>query len=147
MREIEMKTWRKIIGIVLVVTLGCVQANANQTAPVASEKAEQESLLTFNGGELYFTSNITMEEANRLGAYLIRKKLFNGEPRVVRVSKSEGKYELRYVLSEKYVNNGFVIRGIRKVCRELSDDVFHDHPVEAHLCNDYLKTLRVVAAR
>ncbi len=55
------------------------------------------TLLTFNKGELYYTSSVTEVEARKLGNYLVKEKFFNGRPKIIQLNRSGGTIEVRLV--------------------------------------------------
>lgn len=104
-------------------------------------KAEK---LEFNGGEIYYTSNVTRNDTERLGKYLVENKFFDGNRRTVNLSKSGSIYECRMVIKKGIENDQEYIQGMKLFAQELSQEVFNGNEVDIHLCDEYLKTLRVV---
>jgi hypothetical protein len=101
--------------------------------------------LIFNGGELYYTRPVTRTEAEKLGQYLVQAKFFDGKPKSVQIKKSEQIYQFRYVVIEGYEQNEEYIGQVKEFSTELSENVFHNAPVDIHLCDtESFKTLRVV---
>jgi hypothetical protein len=100
--------------------------------------------LIFNAGELYYTQPVTRSEAEKLGQYLVKAKFFDGTRKSVQIKKSGQTYQFRLVIKEGYDRNEEYIGRVKAFSTELSENVFHNVPVETHLCDSYLKTLRVV---
>ena len=101
--------------------------------------------LIFNAGELYYTQPVTRSEAEKLGQYLVQAKFFDGKPKSVQIKKSEQIYQFRYVVIEGYEQNEEYIGQVKEFSTELSENVFHNAPVDIHLCDtESFKTLRVV---
>ena len=103
-------------------------------------------MLTFNGGQLYYTSSVTLDEANKLGRYLVPVEFFDGNEKTVQINKTGNTYEFRMVIKQGIENDQEFIQISKQFCKELSADVFDGKQVDVHLCDDQLKTLRVVVA-
>ena len=102
--------------------------------------------LEFNGGELYYTSSVTMEEANRLGDYLVEAGFFDGNEKTVQLTKAGSTYEFRMVIKKGLDEDEEYIAIAKIFAEELSRDVFNGDQVDIHFCDDQLKTLRVIVA-
>ena len=100
--------------------------------------------LIFNAGELYYTQPVTRSEAEKLGQYLVQAKFFDGTRKTVQINKSGQTYQFRYVVKGGYERNEEYIGHVKEFSAELSEGVFHNSPVDIHLCDSYLKTQRVV---
>jgi hypothetical protein len=96
--------------------------------------------LSFNNGELYFTQNVTESEALRLGNFLVEDGFFYGEKITVQLDKAEDTYLFRMVTTEGTEDNQDYIAEAKKSTGVLSKNVFHDAPVNFHICDDRLKT-------
>ena len=103
-------------------------------------------MLTFNGGQLYYTSSVTLDEANKLGRYLVPVEFFDGNEKTVQINKTGNTYEFRMVIKQGIENDQEFIQISKQFSKELSADVFDGKQVDVHLCDDQLKTLRVVVA-
>jgi hypothetical protein len=100
--------------------------------------------LVFSGGELYYTQPVTRSEAEKLGQYLVQAKFFDGTPKTAQINKSGQTYQFRYVVMKGYDQKKEYIDLVKQFSAELSGGVFHNAPVDIHLCDSYLKTRRVV---
>ena len=101
-------------------------------------------LLNFNGGELYYTSNITSYEAHQLGNYCVQEGFFDGNLKTVQLDKNGNTYEFRMVIKKGLENDPEILDLMKIWAYSLSQDVFNGSQVDIHLCDEYLKTLRVV---
>ena len=101
-------------------------------------------LLEFNGGELYYTSNVTLAEANKLGKYCVQEQLFNGNRKTVQLDKEGSTYLFRIVVKKGLENDQEYINIAKATAAQLSREVFNGQQVDIHLCDENLKTLRVV---
>lgn len=100
--------------------------------------------LNFNGGQLFFTASVTRDEANRLGQFLVREKLFDGDPKTVQLDKQGRTYSVRIVIKKGVDQDRETIELMRLLAAHLSAEVFYSAPVDIHLCDENLATVRVV---
>ncbi|WP_291636908.1 hypothetical protein [Clostridium sp.] len=103
--------------------------------------------LTFGeGNELYYTTNVTEEEANALGDYLVKQDYFSKDSNgmTVQLNKTGSIYEFRMVIKEGLDKDQDTIDAMKTVGADLSKAVFNGETVDVHLCDNTLKTLRVV---
>lgn len=104
--------------------------------------------LEFKGSELYYTSSVSIDEAKRLGNYLVSNGFFtdNNKGGTVQLNKEGGTYEFRMVIKKGLENDQEFIQTTKQIAAVLSNDVFGGKEVDIHLCDDQLKTIRVVVA-
>jgi hypothetical protein len=100
--------------------------------------------LTFNGGELYYTTQVTEADAKKLGDYLVKEKFFDGNKKTVQLNKNGETYEFRMVVIKDGEKGPDTVATFTSVAKELSENVFSGAKVVVHLCDDHLKTLRVI---
>ena len=100
--------------------------------------------LDFNNGELYYTDNVTESDAKKLGEYLVKSGFFDGKKLTVQLDKSGSTYQFRMVVVKEKQNDEATIELMKSFAGEISEDVFNDAPTELHICDDQLKTIRVV---
>ena len=103
--------------------------------------------LEFNGGELYYTSSVTLEEATRLGEYMVESGFYDGNEKTVQLTKTGATYEFRMVIMEGLDEDQEYIFIAGMYALELSRKVFDGSPVDIHLCDVQLETLRVIASQ
>ena len=100
--------------------------------------------LDFNGGELYYTDNVTEADAKKLGEYLVKSGFFDGRKITVQLDKSGATYQFRMVVVKEKQNDDATMILMKTFAGEISEEVFNDAPTELHICDDQLKTLRVL---
>ena len=100
--------------------------------------------LEFNGGDLFYTDNVTESEAKKLGDYLVKEEFFDGKPKSVQLDKSGATYQFRMVVLPEKQNDEQTVQIMKTFAREISGAVFGGAPTEVHICDNNLKTLRVV---
>jgi hypothetical protein len=100
--------------------------------------------LMFNGGKLYYTMDVTAEQANKLGNYLVQIKYFDGSRVSVQLNKADKTYQVRFVVKPGGEQNQQAVEEFKHMGLAFSPDVFDSAPVVIHLCDDQFKTLRVV---
>lgn len=107
------------------------------------------SRLEFNGGELYYTSQVTKQEAQKLGECLVEQDFFDGKEKSVQLDKEGETYVFRAVvkkeLQENIANNATLDPVFKFIALGMSVNVFGGSPVEIHLCDGSFKTLRVIS--
>jgi hypothetical protein len=104
-------------------------------------------LMMFNGGELYYTSSVSKPEARKLGEYLVKSRFFDGARKSVQITRSKGTMQFRMVVIKGMQANPQLVQTVTQFSKELSRDVFGGQLVEVHLCDEYLKTLKVVKSK
>lgn len=95
--------------------------------------------------ELYYTDEVTEAEADALGDYL-KEIEFNDDDETITVqlTKEGDTYQFRMVMKEGYADDDETIEMAEEFAYFLSRDVFDGEEVEMHLCDEELKTLKVV---
>ena len=102
-----------------------------------------------NGGSLFYTSDVTEEEARRLRDYLLKIKTFQDEPTIAQLTKEGEVYQLRVAVEKGVIEKKRSAEEMGPVeaagllAGEVSKEVFNGAKVEWHLCDDKLKTLRI----
>ncbi len=147
---------RKLIitfGIILLIMLPVVffSLDGNESGIHTRDVVTTENVnsvygtrLDFNNSELFYTSSITYEEAEKLGEYLVRSGFFGGKKISLQIDKSRGKYLVRYVVISGYENDPEYLKIVNQMANEVSQNVFNNTPVEIHLTDTRFKTLKVV---
>jgi hypothetical protein len=98
----------------------------------------------FNGTQMFYTSTVTENEVDILGAYLINSGFADGEQKTVQLNKSGNTYEFRMVV-KKGIEQDQEYRTLGKaMASEISLAVFNGSNVDLHLCDENLKTLIVL---
>lgn len=100
--------------------------------------------LEYNGGEVYYTDKVTETEAKKLGEYLVKEEFFDGKPKTVQLDKAGTVYQFRMVVQKEKQSDEQTIELMKVFAGQLSSDVFNDAPVEMHVCDESLVTVRVV---
>ena len=100
--------------------------------------------LEFNKTEVFYTSDVTKEEAQKLGAYLVRSEFADGIEKSVQLAKNKtsNNYIFRMVTSDEAANNEIYETIFRLMAQQLSDSVFNGKPVDFHVCDNTFKTLK-----
>jgi predicted RNA-binding Zn-ribbon protein involved in translation (DUF1610 family) len=142
-----------IAGVVIFLAIGAV-AFVGLCAWAASEAAKKRAIdgtdsdygkrLEFKGGELYYTRDVTLAEANRLGNYLVKELFFNNSFVSVQLARSGGTYQVRYPVKIGADKQPDYIESAKQFAKEISENVFFGAPTEIHFCNEHFGTLRVV---
>jgi hypothetical protein len=102
------------------------------------------SIKVINALQLYHTKNITPAETDSLGNYLVTQKFANGIPKTAQITKSGNTYQFRFVIKEGMDKDTAYLQNVKIFAGQLSQNVFKGAPVEIHMCDDYLNTLKAV---
>ena len=100
--------------------------------------------LEYNGGEVYYTDNVTEADAKKLGEFLVKEGFFDGKPKTVQLEKAGSTYQFRMVVQPEKQNDEATAELMKTFASELSENVFNKAPVEMHICDETLKTVKVV---
>jgi hypothetical protein len=114
---------------------------AGTLAAFASGCDDYGTKMRFNGGDLYYTSPIDANLAEKLGNYLVKVGFFNGQSRSAQIKKPDKAYQFRMVVKEGTEEQDVTRSEAKELARMLSENVFDGAPVEVHLCDKYLRTL------
>ncbi len=104
------------------------------------------SHLSFNNGDLYYTRNVALEDANKLGEYLVEAGFYDGTEKTIQLDKRNDTFLLRMVVKEEMQDNKESNALLSFFASALSWKVFNGAAVEAHICDDHLKTVKVIDA-
>ncbi len=115
-----------------MLAIGLACSNANGTK------------LDFNGGELFYTSNVTEGDAKKLGDFLVKQKVFGGNRATVQLDKSGSTFQVRMVITREKQNDAEYEGLLKAFAGQISSEVFNNASTEIHICDDTLKTLKVV---
>jgi len=97
------------------------------------------------GSELYYTPAVTEAEARKLADYMKKDKTFGDvEGGRFQLNKAGDAYEFRMAVKEEKAEDKGEDVAIILWAALLSTEVFDGAPVDVHLCDADLKTLRVV---
>jgi membrane associated rhomboid family serine protease len=99
-------------------------------------------LLQFSGHHFYYASPVTEAEATRLGETLVQWGL--EKPVVVQLRKAGDVYQFRMVVREGTEMTEENVAAFRQMATGVSGIVFGNAPVEMHICDQQLKTIKVV---
>ncbi|HKC64902.1 MAG TPA: hypothetical protein VKB86_14765 [Pyrinomonadaceae bacterium] len=102
--------------------------------------------LEYKGSDLYYTKNVTEAEAKKLGDYLVKNEFFTDQNKggTAQLDKSGDTYQFRMVVKEGVAIDDKLVALFGSIARQISKDVFNGAKVEVHLCDNNLKTLKVV---
>ncbi|MEA3267318.1 MAG: hypothetical protein U9P42_10315 [Candidatus Fermentibacteria bacterium] len=114
-------------AILLILFSGCMQ--------------DLGKLIEFNGGQLYYTTSVTAEEADRLGEFLIESGFYDGERKTVQLTKPGEVYEFRMAVREGVELDQNYVGSAVFFVYDLSENVFEGNPVAIHFCDTRMNTL------
>lgn len=92
--------------------------------------------------ELYYTKEVSKTEADKLAAFLNDKYVTSGKPATVQLTKPNGVYQVRFVIDQSKLQEAelpFLATGYL-----MSTQVFDNQPLEVHLCDTNVKTVKTI---
>src|ERR1700742_3107831 len=100
----------------------------------------------YNGVELYHSKNVTDAEADKLGNYLVTSQFADGKAKTVQLTKSGDIYQFNFVVKNGADKDTAIIKNTKLFASILSAQVFNGAKVEIHMCDEYMKSLKVFAS-
>lgn len=125
----------------------CAVISAGIITLIIYESSIPETMLKFNEDEIYYTSNVSEYEVNRLGQFLNETKVFNADGLVSSVKldrEKNGTYILSFIVDKQNIENKELLEQMASFADYTSRDVFNSSKVQIDLCNDRFKRLKVV---
>ena len=102
-------------------------------------------MLEFNGGEIYYPASVTEADVRKLGNYLVQRGVFDGTKRTIQLNKTGTTYEVRAVVQKGTENNTGLTDFFKSLGKELRDNLFKGSNLVVHICDNQLRTLRVIS--
>lgn len=100
--------------------------------------------LTFDDMELYYTDQVTEEQAQEVGELLQELDLTTGGERSAQITKEGGTYQFRMVVLDGHEDDPEVKLLAEVLIENLSVSVFDGDPVEVHICDENLETISII---
>ncbi|HEX4072838.1 MAG TPA: hypothetical protein VHX68_16785 [Planctomycetaceae bacterium] len=100
--------------------------------------------LKVNQSDLYYTSAVSKEDAQRLRDVLVESKICGDKQISMQITKSGKMLQFRFVVKPGSDKDESQIPTVQAMGAMLSSVVFGGAPLEIHLCDDHFQTLRVV---
>jgi hypothetical protein len=101
--------------------------------------------IPFQKGELYYTSLVTPDEATAVGKILVKEGYLNDKkPATIQFTKGNRVYQVRLVVRVGVEDDENCTMPFRKLGLLISRDALESAPVEIHLCDEHLKTVKVI---
>ncbi len=97
-----------------------------------------------NDCQVIFEESVSSSEARKLGDYLLSHEFFDNDPVTFQVGKPGKTYEFRVVIKKGLERDREARDEMRQLGQEISRFVFGGAPVDVHLCDDQMKTIRVI---
>jgi hypothetical protein len=100
-------------------------------------------------GKLFYTPEVTKEEAVKLRDYFASLQVFQDGKQVIQLTKKDGVYQIRSVTEKKILEEEVSpddmgpVEAAGLLAEDISEEVFNGAKAEWHLCDDDLKTLAV----
>lgn len=130
--------WYLLISFIVFIAVAAANALYKQALAPPSQR------LTFGKLEVYFEKDIDQGEAQKLGDLLVREKDLGDRPAAVQIRQNERRYDVRFVV-RKGAEVDPQVTEWEELGNMISRECFREAPVDIHLCDENLKTLRVIA--
>ncbi len=104
---------------------------------------KQDELVEKDGASVFYTKNVTKEDAQSLANYLKTSGFTDGTPKTIQLDKKDGNYLFRMVVKEGIEKDDKNVNMLKQFGDMISKNAFNGKPVVVHLCNDELETLRI----
>lgn len=129
--------------VLSIVLTGCGDT-ANDTEASGNSDVEK---ITFNGVELFYTSSVPKDEAQKLADYLLEIEFYpsDGKEIQMKLNKNDDIYELIVPIMEGAEIDEEYKTATREIAEGLSKDVFEGAKVDIHLIDGNSKTLSVIS--
>lgn len=136
LRSFKMSGFLKITmtlaaGVFLATSLGCDR----------TQRAE------FNGGEIFYNKTVSKDEVAMLGSFLVECNFFDGARKSIELVRKDDVIQFRMVVIEGYEDDQEYADLCADFIDGLSIELFDGEEVVMHLCDDHLRTLRVIDNR
>lgn len=105
-----------------------------------------DNKIAFNQSDLYYTENISKEDAQRLGSYLNDNGFFNNKVISIKIDKDARGYIFSIPIDKSKVNDQQVLNNFSEISNLLSKEVFSGGKLEIHLTDDRFNNLKTVTS-
>ena len=102
-----------------------------------------------NGVQLYYADPVTKDEAEKLGRWL--EAVYHGAPpgelnrkKTFQLKRRGDLYQFRVVVDPALMDRIETENRLRRVAAAVRHQVFEDRPLELHMCDSRLQTVKVV---
>jgi len=100
--------------------------------------------LEFKQGQLFYTKNVNKKDAQKLSEFLVKSGFYDGTAKTVQLDKNADTFYFRMVVKEEKQQEKETVDLLQLFAFYLSDEVFNGAPVNVHICNDKLKTVKTI---
>ncbi len=99
--------------------------------------------VTYNGTDVYYKDGATLEDADKLGAYLEEAEFADGVEKSVMIVKNEGgNYVFRMVVQEGAEEGNDTM--FQLMAMGISMGAFDNQPIDVDLCDNTFQTLKTI---
>lgn len=102
--------------------------------------------LSYGKSELFYTKNVTKEDATKLGDYLKEQRFFIDDEKTISIQldKLKDTFLFRMVVLDSALNDKNFIANANAFPADLSEHVFDKKPVVFHLCDNRFNVEKVI---
>lgn len=101
--------------------------------------------IEFGKSDVFYTATSNEADAKRLGEYLQAIGLLK-DPVTVQLNKADKTQQVRICVGEELAKDESMVDNLAKLGARVSGNVFNGEPVEVHMCDKSLKTLKSIPA-
>lgn len=95
--------------------------------------------------EVRYTKNVTQQDAEKLKDFLIKYGFATDDtPKTVGLDKENGKYLFKMVIDKSKLEDKTTISLLTFFKNELSKTVFENNPVNVHMCDELMNTVKTI---
>jgi len=100
----------------------------------------------FNATEVYYKGDISKDEVNKLGNFLVSSEFADGRTKSVQLVKNEenGNYVFRMVANKKAQEEKTYEILFKALAMQISDSVFSGEPVDFDICNNTFESVKYI---
>ena len=132
-----------ILSVVTLVLLSAVSGCGASSSTTAFKPADLGTCIAFGNSTVYYQTGVEPSEAQKTGDLLVREKYFGEQPATVQLRYQNRRYEVRCCVRAG-AENSTSDRGWREMGDKISRECFRTSPVDIHLCDEQMKTLRTI---
>ena len=107
-------------------------------------RAGSNRRVEFNHGEVYYSPAISFDEALKCASYMVQVGAFDGSPKTVQMSRREGVYQLKMVVSSAFAKDPNARQQAHAFARKVCEQLFKGLPAEIHLADADLQSIDMI---
>jgi hypothetical protein len=135
-----------IVWVIIMILNGLNKNNAITNIISSPSSLAGMEKQVFNEFEIYYSDQSLGSIVTQLGNYLVQSGFTQGQQMVSKLIINDEQYEFHYMVKKGMDQDPEYIQIAKNFAAAMSKDVFGGVPVDIHLCDDSLNTLRVAVS-